>query len=1765
MKRPSSQLMILCVLFLSQPLWSQQLSNLSSWHVFDYNVQEFLNPGTQFRVAQATYNFALPLPNGEVIDFVAKENGVLSTSLRQKYPDVWSLSIRGKNNPEIYGRLIVGGQKIFATIQTPQGIVTINPSNNNPKKFVSFFGDQHPEKKESVPTLDCEQNPNDLRRVYPSGLSRLRSGIGFTNGGTLRTYRMAIVTTGGFYQNNGNNDTDVLAAITFGLNGLTMIYEKELAVSFTLVNDPFLFTNPSTDPFNPALSRTVQAANVVGANFDLNDFDIGHVLNDDLSGNWPGGGVARLEAVCNNSTFSGSTGPRKAGGWTGSFSATNGWIQLFAHEVGHMFGATHTFNGTGASCTNNIDASTAYEIGSGTTIMSYQGICQSDNNIPSSGTADNYFHANSLNQMTNYITLNGTGSSCAASTATNNDVPIADANPTNGNYTIPINTPFEITGAGVDIQQQNLTYCWEQFDEDGPDSPTQGLLGLDAALDARAPLFRSFPPSTEPTRIFPNLAQILAGNNTGVTFEALSSVDRSINLALTVRDNQAGGGAISCDLLTIQVEDRGGAFEVTTQNTSTSLVANGSSTFIINWNVAGTDGGNIGATNVDILFSTDGGLTFPFTLLANTSNDGTESVIIPSLPTTQGRIKIKASNNIFFDINNADITISSSCIADGSTFSPDNNRSAPVGDPSLDLNLNPNYGSVVNTFSGDLEVTDDSSIDLVFDQQNGTCMPTNSSYYEIYDVYVATAGTYTFNITGSFGKVMNIYQDTYDPNNVCTNWLASSATRATTSGSVFLNASVSVDLNPGIKYQLVVQTFNQSNASYLGAYTVTPSGGPMFDGVPNPGGSFNYTYVIINEDSGHIVAFEDDPDLSISATYPSGCYTIYGLSYENLSLTTPDLNTNYSGSSFAGFLTAILNNSICGNLSSNQKEVIISDCDAEAGAISPASPINAYEGSTLLDLSLSPDFSGVNMPSTDFSYTYLILNAADLAILAFEDDPDLSDVNNYPPGAYLIYGISYDNNGGNETSSTLNTTYANQPWSLFRNGLTTKNFCADTSSNNILLTISDCNAEANVFAPDTDLSANVGNPVLDLNMNPIFGTPISGFNGSLENTDDTSIDIVFDQDGGTCIPTNNSFYDSYTFYVSETGFYDISFSGVFGQLLNIYQGIYDPNNVCNNWIASSAERSGGSGPVTLTSSASANLSPGIAYTVVIQTFSTGDPDYLGAYSINFAGPGAIATNVTGPGINYGYTYLIVDDLTGEIVAFEDDPNLSVSRTYPAGTYTIYGLSYEITVSGNSVLDLNNQFAGMLFSSFQAAIATPDICADLSDNARAITIFSCPENKNIQLCEGVEVAYDLTNLLNGAQVTGSWNQTGGDMVDIGNPASVDFSTASPGLYTFTFTFAGNGVCTGGMIEIDITIIENVDHTLEVSNDQICTVEVATINILSTELDVEYQLRLDDNDTPVGSPISGNGGTITFMVQPAVTTTYNVLATNTNTGCSLELLNKPIVTETGACCNASLTIEASVFLEGAAIDAQGANSFSLPLRTSMNDGRLLPGQVGPIFIGIYNAPGQPYNSEPWDYFGTEGDTFDSGGDQNNSDANYPSTVVDWVLVSLRSDPNNVNNPSCRAAALLHEDGTIEFVEDLDCCDLDQNQSYYLAVEHRNHLIVMSPNPLPIINGKISYDFRVNQSFNSFPGFFVGQKPIMINGTQYYMMYGGNGFQSGNVLGASTDITSDDLPFWELSTGTQFRYVIGDFNLSGDTNANDRSIYENNEGSTSSVPNN
>lgn len=594
---------------------------------------------------------SLPMPDGRSARFRAEESPVMEPALAVRYPLIKTYRAQGLDDPAATARFGITPAGFHAIVLSPSGTFYIDPYRRGDAVYhISYFKRDYP--RTLANQFECHVLSDNGGSQNSTG-NAAAVAAALPNGGTLRTYRLALAADFEYSDFHSAatpfpSKADVLAnGIIPTVNRVNGIYERELAVHLNLVaNEEMIIFNTTaeSDPYVDNDGTQMLAANqaTLTALIGPTNYDIGHVVSTG------GGGVAFLGVVCNEA--------QKAGGVTGLPQPTGDpfYVDYVAHEMGHQFGGNHPFNGTSGACAGgNRNDTTAYEVGSGSTIMAYAGICP-DQDVQLN--SDDYFHTVSYQEIVTYI--NGGGNGCAAPTATGNTHPTIEAGL---NYNIPKQTPFTLTASGSDPDGHPITYNWEEFD-------------LGPANDGRtdngsSPIFRSFLATTTPSRTFPRMQYILnnanqppstyrcgpAGSRTCLTGEVLPTTTRAMNFRVTARDNRTPGGGVDYDSMVVNVTAGAGPFVVTSPNGGEVLDPGANET--ITWNVANTVQSPINAATVDIYLSTDGGQTFPHLLAAATANDGSQSVIIPGVSTVNARVRISANNNIFFDISDANFLI----------------------------------------------------------------------------------------------------------------------------------------------------------------------------------------------------------------------------------------------------------------------------------------------------------------------------------------------------------------------------------------------------------------------------------------------------------------------------------------------------------------------------------------------------------------------------------------------------------------------------------------------------------------------------------------------------------------------------------------------------------------------------------------------------------------------------------------------------------------------------------------------------------------------------------------------------------------------------------------------------------------------------------------------------------------------------------------------------------------------------------------------------
>jgi len=457
----------------------------------------------------------------------------------------------------IQGRLIISQEGIAGIFMSNTSKVSTlfhdNYNNPGPTKYYEQLGLNNNNTKERP---SCGWDQGDSHIPFPKELKSQSDELLQKKFGTdKKVFRAAIICTGHYTEKWGGSSNTSRAKAMEHLVQFSFIFERELNIKFVMAtNAPYAYTNGLTDPFGPAQpggQRCRQAGDDIDRRFpNDNLWDAGNVFTAHIDGEeW-----CDDDGACGGQACGRLCGSGKGNAFSGSFfqdHAPNQFIGTAVHEFAHNITASHTWNTLTGSCSmDQYQAGSAYEIGSGVTLMSYGGvgICGDDENALKNNEGDatteyNFFHSHNLEQMIEHLESSVVeGCNVSEWEIGINQEPIVDANPCGATFTIPKRTPFFLRGSATDPDGDEMTYVWEQFDANGS---TVGNIGNAAANNTAGPLFRNYPPSTNPVRHLPRKSTQLSGEND--VLEVLPSRGRNISMRFLVRDNNPAGGAIQWD------------------------------------------------------------------------------------------------------------------------------------------------------------------------------------------------------------------------------------------------------------------------------------------------------------------------------------------------------------------------------------------------------------------------------------------------------------------------------------------------------------------------------------------------------------------------------------------------------------------------------------------------------------------------------------------------------------------------------------------------------------------------------------------------------------------------------------------------------------------------------------------------------------------------------------------------------------------------------------------------------------------------------------------------------------------------------------------------------------------------------------------------------------------------------------------------------------------------------------------------------------------
>lgn len=625
----------------------------------DFAVLQQVLMNTPGRFSKSKKGTVITLPNvsGGFERFEMFEASNFDAELQARFPQIRAFVGKGIDDKNALLRLSI----------SPSGIQTMVFRANRRSEFMEPYSEDgkiyvvynSSSTKGKLP-FTCSTTDINLANELTSKVGQ----TAFSSSGSLLTFRLALSCNGEYSNYFGATSSaqvaNVLTAFNNTMTRVNGVFEKDFGIHMNIVNQTtnVIYYVPATDPYttmanwNTQLQRALNTTLTgVSTSLAANNaaYDVGHMFG--ASGG--GGNAGCIGCVCVDGVTAG-TGSTKGRGITspadGIPSGDNFDIDYVAHELGHQFGANHTFSNS------NEGAGVNKEVGSGVTIMGYAGITSYDTHLHSIDV----FHSASIAQ----VQANMAGKTCPTVTSLTHGAPIVNAGL---DYIIPKSTPFILTGSAIDSNGDVMNYVWEQND-DGV-----GQTNANSAARIAKPTgsnWVNYLPSTTPSRYFPNIASVVANSPTtsglDVTSEALSSVARTLNFRLTARDNNILGGQTGFDDTVITVNATAGPFAVTAPNTSVSWVVGTNQT--VTWDVAGTTANGVNTDFVDIYLSNDGGYTYPILLASRVPNDGSEVILVPNNIGTTKRIMVKGNNHVFFDISNSNFTITAAPSTFGIAF-----------------------------------------------------------------------------------------------------------------------------------------------------------------------------------------------------------------------------------------------------------------------------------------------------------------------------------------------------------------------------------------------------------------------------------------------------------------------------------------------------------------------------------------------------------------------------------------------------------------------------------------------------------------------------------------------------------------------------------------------------------------------------------------------------------------------------------------------------------------------------------------------------------------------------------------------------------------------------------------------------------------------------------------------------------------------------------------------------------------------------------------
>jgi subtilisin-like proprotein convertase family protein len=397
-------------------------------------------------------------PNGLSAFLKLQAAEVMPPSLQQRFPMIKIWKSTHKLFPQVDFRIL--------KLNNEWEIYAIK--GDSITKFIS--------KKEGVWDVEVDDDFNESVKCFTStsnNFQPLDKSLTISSNDSLSVFRLALSATGEFTDFYGGDIAKVLSVMLKMVNLVNAVFERDLGVRFVLIDrsDDLIFQFANADPFtkgNESSENQQLLDRIIG---DVN-YDIGHVL-----GGLQTVSIGKIGSVCQK-------GEKGRGVSTALVPDGISFIfDYFSHELAHQLGGNHTFNSV--ICNAQRNPLTAWEPGSGMSILGYPGLCKSDNLglhvLPR-------FHSGSVEEISNLL-MSMAYQFCGVKVSrSNRKVSTLDIE----NTYLPRNTPFLLHPLTSD---STSWFSWESIDIGFPMS-LNSISGNSPNIkmtELKSNTFRSFP------------------------------------------------------------------------------------------------------------------------------------------------------------------------------------------------------------------------------------------------------------------------------------------------------------------------------------------------------------------------------------------------------------------------------------------------------------------------------------------------------------------------------------------------------------------------------------------------------------------------------------------------------------------------------------------------------------------------------------------------------------------------------------------------------------------------------------------------------------------------------------------------------------------------------------------------------------------------------------------------------------------------------------------------------------------------------------------------------------------------------------------------------------------------------------------------------------------------------------------------------------------------------------------------------------------------